>query len=59
MILHPLMKILRKKKVDSNDSQTIVNSEIVPSPSDLNITPSHVMSRIPDIHRRSQGKFVS
>ena len=46
-----------KEKVDSNDSQTIVTPEIVPSPNDPNITPPHVMSRIPDIPRRSQRKI--
>ena len=41
----------KEKEVDSNDSQTIVNPEIVPTPSDPNITPAHVMLRIPDITR--------
>ena len=50
----PTNENLKEKEVDSNDSQTIVTPEIVPSPSDLNITPLHVMSRIPDIPRRSQ-----
>ena len=47
----------KEKEVGSNDSQTIVTPEIVPSPSDLNITLPHVMSRIPDIPRRSQREI--
>ena len=47
----------KEKEVDSNDSQTIVTPEIVPSPSDLNIIPTHVMSRIPDIPRLSQQEI--
>ena len=47
----------KEKEVDSNDSQTIVTSEIVPSSSDLNITLPHVMSGIPDIPRPSQREI--
>ena len=47
----------KEKEVESNDSQTIVTSEIVPSPSDPNIIPPHVMSRIPDIPRWSQQEI--
>ena len=47
----------KEKEVDSNDSQTIVTPEIVPSPSDPNITPPHVMSRIPDVPSRSQREI--
>ena len=47
----------KEKEVDRNDSQTIDTPEIVPSPSDLSITPPHVMSRIPDLPRRSQREI--
>ena len=47
----------KEKEVDSNDSQTIDTPKIVPSPSDPNITPPHVMSWIPDIPRRSQREI--
>ena len=47
----------KEKEVDSNDAQTIITPEIVPSPSDLNITSPQVMSRIPDIPRRSQREI--
>ena len=47
----------KEKEVDSNDSQTIVTPEIVPSPSDLNIILPHVISRIPDIPRQSQREI--
>ena len=43
----------KEKEVDRNDSQTIVTPKIVPSPSDPNITPPHVLSRIPDIPSQS------
>ena len=43
----------KEKEVDCSDSQTIVSPEIAPSPSDPNITPPHVMSRILDTPRRS------
>ena len=36
----------KEKEVESNESQTIVTPEIVPSPSDPNITLPHIMSRI-------------
>ena len=47
----------KEKEVYCNDSQTIVTPEIVPSPSDPNITSPHVMSRIPNIPRRSQQEI--
>ena len=53
----PTNKNPKEKEVDSNDPQTIVTPEIVPSPSDLKFTLPHVMSRIPDIPRRSQWEI--
>ena len=47
----------KEKEVDCNDSQTIIIPEIVPSTNNPNITPPHVMSRIPDIPRRSQREI--
>lgn len=47
-----------KLEVDSNNLQTIINPEITTSsPKDLKTTTSHVMSRNPEIPRRSQREI--